>query len=149
MGKKSEDVYNSKLQKSTSVSVSTRNSLSKTRGYPFVSPNKFGGSSSKSDFKISDSSIGGKVPIHGPRRLVKPSRGFSDEFEIGRFKFKVNKSQIMNYKAICNLAMSCEIGYVFILFDTVVLHIIFYVDAIFYSVLLDHCSYIFFKYQMQ
>jgi hypothetical protein len=35
----------------------------------------------------------------------------------------------MNYKTICNLAMSRESGYVFILFDTIVLHMLFNVDA--------------------
>lgn len=114
--KKSKDVYNSNLKKTTSGSISARNSLSKTRGYPWLSPNQFAGSSSKSDFKISDSSTGGKVPIHGPRRPVKPSRVISDEFEIERVKFKVNKSQIMNYKAICNLALSRDSGYVFMIF---------------------------------
>jgi hypothetical protein len=109
MGKKSDALYNSKLHSS----MSAFKSLSKTRGYPCPSPNSFGGSSSKSDFKLSDSSTGGKVPIHGPRRAVFPSRIMSDEFDIVRVTFKVNKSQIMNYKAICNLAMSRDSGYVF------------------------------------
>jgi hypothetical protein len=94
MGKKLEDVYNSKLQKSTSGSVSARNSLSKTHGYPCISPNQFGGSSSKSNFKISDSSTGGKVPIHGPRRLVKPSHVISDEFEIERLNSKLTSLKL-------------------------------------------------------
>ena len=120
MGKKSKDVYISKLHKSTSGSVSAHNSLSKTHGYPCISPNQFGGSSSKFDFKISDYSTGGKLPIHSPRRIIKPSHVMSDEFEIERVKFKVNKSQILNCKAICNLAMSHQSGYVFIMFDIVV-----------------------------
>ncbi|XP_021314320.1 uncharacterized protein LOC8075699 isoform X2 [Sorghum bicolor] len=106
MGKKSDALYNSKLHSPKSAFKS----LSKTRGYPCPSPNSFGGSSSKSDFKLSDSSTGGKVPIHGPRRAVFPSRIMSDEFDIVRVTFKVNKSQIMNYKAICNLAMSRDSG---------------------------------------
>lgn len=110
MGKKSEAAYNSKLQ---SGFGSSRNSLSKTHGYPSLSPNQFARSSSKSDFKLSDSSTGGKVPIHGPRRVVKPSSCLGDEFEIERTKFKVNKSQILNFKAICNLVTSRHSGYVF------------------------------------
>ncbi|KAG0518195.1 hypothetical protein BDA96_09G154600 [Sorghum bicolor] len=106
MGKKSDALYNSKLHSS----MSAFKSLSKTRGYPCPSPNSFGGSSSKSDFKLSDSSTGGKVPIHGPRRAVFPSGIMSDEFDIVRVTFKVNKSKIMNYKAICNLAMSRDSG---------------------------------------
>lgn len=116
MGKKSEIVYNSRFQKSSSGLVSPRKSASKISGYPSVIPNKFGDSSSKSDFKLPESSTGGKAPLHGPRRTVKPSRVLGDEFEIERAKFKVNKSQILNYKAICNLAKSHQSGYVFIFF---------------------------------
>lgn len=85
---------------------SSRRSLSKTHGYPCFTPNEFAGSSSKSEFKIRDSSTGGKVSIHGPRRIVVPSRLMRDEFEIERAEFKVSKSHILNYKAICNLAGS-------------------------------------------
>ncbi|CAD6202770.1 unnamed protein product [Miscanthus lutarioriparius] len=77
----------------------------KIGGHSSLIPNQFAQSSSKSDFKISKSSTGGKVPLHGPRRSVKPSQYMGDEFEKEREKFKVSKSQIMNYKAICNLAM--------------------------------------------
>ncbi|KAG0537436.1 hypothetical protein BDA96_03G148200 [Sorghum bicolor] len=44
------------------------------------------------------------------QRAVKPSHYVSDEFEIEMVKFKVSKSHIMNYKAICNLAMSRNSG---------------------------------------
>ncbi|CAD6259309.1 unnamed protein product [Miscanthus lutarioriparius] len=110
MGKKSEVVYNSKLQNSSSGLLTSKKSLSKIHGYPSVSPNQFAGSSGKSDSKVSNSSTGGKVPLHGPRRNVKPNRFYSDEFEIERGKFKVNDSQIKNYKAICNLTMSPNSG---------------------------------------
>lgn len=110
MDKKTEVVYNSKLQKSSSVLLTPDKSLKKIRGYPSLSPNQFVGSSSKSDFKVSDSSTGGKLPIHGPRRNVKPSHFYSYEFEIKRVIFKVDKSQIKNCKSICNLAMSPNSG---------------------------------------
>ncbi|OQU92436.1 hypothetical protein SORBI_3001G343766 [Sorghum bicolor] len=119
MGKKSEALYDSKLQSSRSGLVTPRPSVSKVHGYPSVIGNQFSRSSSKSDFKISESSTGGKVPLHGPRRVVKPSHYVSDEFEIQRVKFKVSKSQIMKYKAICNLAMSRNSGDDAILFGGV------------------------------
>lgn len=105
MGKKSEDVYNSKLKSSCGLESSHR-SLSKTFGYPSQTPNEFGGSSSHTHFMILDHSTGGKPPLHGPRRPVVPSRVMRDDFEIERGKFKVSKSYIDNYKAICSLASS-------------------------------------------
>lgn len=126
LGKKSEDVYNSKLKNSTSGLQSSCRTLSKTRGYPCPTPNEFGGSSSKSDFKTSDFSTIGKVPIHGPRRPVLPSRLMRDEFEIERAKFKVSKSQIMNYKAICNLAGSRNSGYVYVVNYSLILFVYFF-----------------------
>lgn len=105
-------MYNSKLKKFSDGLQSSHISLSKTRGYP--SPNEFASSSSKSDYKISYSSTSGKVPLYGPRRNVMPSHYVHDKFEVDRAKFKVNKFQIMNYKAICNLAMSRNSGYVYV-----------------------------------
>ncbi|KAG0534045.1 hypothetical protein BDA96_04G244900, partial [Sorghum bicolor] len=119
MGKKSEDVYNSNVNKSIPGLKSSHQSLSKTLGYPCSTPIEGAGGSSRSDFKIRDSSTGGKVPIHGPRRLVVPSRKIRDEFEIERSKFKISKSQILNYKAICSLAASRDSGVDAILFGSV------------------------------
>ncbi|XP_039805184.1 uncharacterized protein LOC120669513 [Panicum virgatum] len=53
-----------------------------------------------------DSSTGGKVPIHGPRRVVKPGPLFNVDFETTKKKISVSKSELRNYKAICNLATS-------------------------------------------
>ncbi|CAD6229334.1 unnamed protein product [Miscanthus lutarioriparius] len=89
MGKKSEILYNSKLQNSSSSVHTPRESVLKIGGHPSLIPNQFAQSSSKSDFKISESSTGGKVPLHGPRRTVKPSQYMGDEFEIEKGKFKV------------------------------------------------------------
>ncbi|OQU85390.1 hypothetical protein SORBI_3004G230700 [Sorghum bicolor] len=119
MGKKSEDVYNSNVNKSIPGLKSSHQSLSKTLGYACSTPIEGAGGSSRSDFKIRDSSTGGKVPIHGPRRLVVPSRKIRDEFEIERSKFKISKSQILNYKAICSLAASRDSGVDAILFGSV------------------------------
>lgn len=114
IGKTLEGVYNSKLKSSSSAHQSSRRSLSKTYGYPCLTPNECGGSSSKSDFKVSDSSTGGKLPAHGPRRTVVPNCLLRDDFEMERGNFKVSKSLIMNYNAICSLASSQNSGYVFL-----------------------------------
>lgn len=116
MGKKSEVVYNSRVQKSSGGLDSPRKSELNISGYPSLIRNKFADSSSKSGLKLTRSSTGGKLPIHGPRWNVKPSHAMGDEFEIEMAKFRVNKSHILNYKAICNLAMSRQSGYVFMLF---------------------------------
>jgi len=53
-----------------------------------------------------DSSTGGKMPVHGPRRVVKPGFLFNGDFEIAKTKITVSKSEMKNYQAICNLATS-------------------------------------------
>jgi len=53
-----------------------------------------------------DSSTGGKMPVHGPRRLVKPGFLFNEDFETAKPKITVSKSEIKNYQGICNLATS-------------------------------------------
>ncbi|KAG2648910.1 hypothetical protein PVAP13_1NG073200 [Panicum virgatum] len=53
-----------------------------------------------------DSSTGGKMPVHGPRRVVKPGFLFNGDFEIAKPKITVSKSEMKNYQAICNLATS-------------------------------------------
>lgn len=115
MRNKSEEVYNSKVQKSIVHLDSSRKSELNISSYPSLKRNKFADSSSKYSLNLTQSSTGGKLPLHGPRRTVFPSRAMGDEFEIERAKFRVNKSQILNYKAICNLAMSRQSGYVFML----------------------------------
>ena len=92
MGKKSEILYNSIFQNSNSSVHTPRESVLKIGGHSSLILNQFAQSSSKSDFKISKSSTGGKVPLHGPRRTVKPSQYKGDEFEIEKGKFKVSKS---------------------------------------------------------
>jgi len=65
------------------------------------------------DIKHRDSSTGGKVPIHGPRRVVKPGPLFNVDFETTKKKISVSKSELRNYKAICNLATSQFSKYVY------------------------------------
>jgi len=77
-----------------------------THGFPADSSIDTHSLATRSDFKVRSSSTGGKIPIHGPRRLVCPSRGLIDDFVITGDKFKVSKSEIANYKAMCGLAKS-------------------------------------------
>nr|TKW20037.1 hypothetical protein SEVIR_4G059200v2 [Setaria viridis] len=58
------------------------------------------------DYKVRNSSTGGKVPIHGPRRLVVPSHFLADKFVTQSNKYHVSKSKIANYQATCSLASS-------------------------------------------
>uniref|UniRef100_K3Y235 Ubiquitin-like protease family profile domain-containing protein n=1 Tax=Setaria italica TaxID=4555 RepID=K3Y235_SETIT len=58
------------------------------------------------DFKVRNSSTGGKVPIHGPRRLVVPSHFLADKIVTQSNKYHVSKSKIANYQATCSLASS-------------------------------------------
>jgi hypothetical protein len=46
------------------------------------------------------------MPIHGPRRVVKPGPIFNGEFETAKAKITVSKAEFGNYQAICNLATS-------------------------------------------
>ena len=89
------------------MSLETPNlGLNKTHGFPLDSSIDPAGVASHSNFKSRDSSNGGKVPIHGPRRMVCPSQYYGDDFDNLQDKFKVSKSKITNYKAIYALSKS-------------------------------------------
>jgi len=106
--KKSDALYNSKFEKTRSR-MSTQSpylSLGKTHGFPTDSSIDPECSASRSDFKVRNSSTGGKIPLHGARRMVYPSRVLIDDFVFTGDKFKVSKSEIANYNAICDLAKS-------------------------------------------
>lgn len=106
MSKKSDAIYNSILDISKSSLQSPQPNISKHHCYPSVSSLDPEAVANCSDFKVRDSSTGGKLPKHGPRRPVFPSRVLSDDFVLERNKFTINNSQQINYKAICNLASS-------------------------------------------
>ena len=89
MGKKSNILYNLKLQNSSSGVHTPRESILKIGGHSSLILNQFAQSSSKSDFKILESSTGGKFPLHDPRRSVKPIQYMGDEFEIERGNSKL------------------------------------------------------------
>uniref|UniRef100_A0A0A9CYG8 Uncharacterized protein n=1 Tax=Arundo donax TaxID=35708 RepID=A0A0A9CYG8_ARUDO len=59
-----------------------------------------------SNFKGRDSSTGGKLPPYGPRRVCFPSRHVDPNFLSKKYAFSISKSEVQNYKAICNLASS-------------------------------------------
>lgn len=99
-------MYNSKLEKSSTIPQKVPLSLSKTHGFSLDSSIDPELDANRSAFKIRDSSTGGKLPIHGPRRMVCPSRVLNEDFIFSEPKFKVLKSEISNYKAICALSKS-------------------------------------------
>ena len=108
MTKKSDALYNSKFEKTRSR-MSTQSpylSLGKTHGFPTDSSIDPECSASRSDFKVRNSSTGGKIPLHGARRMVYPSWVLIDDFVVIGDKFKVSKYEIANCKAICGLAKS-------------------------------------------
>jgi hypothetical protein len=106
MVKKAEVIYNAN-QKSLKSPVQTP-STSQVHVYPSNSSIEPQHGAMLSDFKVRNSSTGGKVPIHGPRRLVAPSRYLSDDFVTQKNKWHVSKSEIENYQAICTLANSSK-----------------------------------------
>ncbi|KAG2652203.1 hypothetical protein PVAP13_1NG275819, partial [Panicum virgatum] len=95
MSKVSEEVYNSNLRSST-----------KTPGS--VQRVGVSGSQPSSRFKPSDSSTGGKLPLHGPRRFAVASRVYCRDYVTATNKFSVSKSEVLNYKILCKLASSYE-----------------------------------------
>jgi hypothetical protein len=106
MVKKAEVIYNSN-QKSLKSPVQT-SSISRVHVCPSNSSIEPQCGAMLSDFKVRNSSTGGKVPIHGPRRPVAPNRYLSDDFVTQNNKWHVSKSEIENYKAICTLANSSK-----------------------------------------
>ncbi|CAL4931449.1 unnamed protein product [Urochloa decumbens] len=54
-----------------------------------------------------DSSTGGKLPLHGPRRAIKPAPLFQGEYETEKHRISLSASELKNYKAICSLA-NCD-----------------------------------------
>ncbi|CAL4892616.1 unnamed protein product [Urochloa decumbens] len=54
-----------------------------------------------------DSSTGGKLPPHGPRRAIKPAPLFQGDYETEKHRISLSASDLKNYKAICSLA-NCD-----------------------------------------
>jgi hypothetical protein len=106
MVKKAEVIYNAN-QKSLKSPVQTP-STSQVHVCPSNASIEPQRGAMLSDFKVRNSSTGDKVPIHGPRRPVAPSRYLSDDFVTQNNKWHVSKSEIENYQAICTLANSSK-----------------------------------------
>ena len=99
-------MYNSNLENMRMSTQTPCFSLGKTHGFPTdlsVNPESL---ANRSDFKVRDSSTSGKVPLHGPRRMVCPNRVLINDFIGNEDKFKPSPSELANYKAICALASS-------------------------------------------
>jgi lipoate-protein ligase B len=66
-------MYNTKFGNSRMSSQTPFVSLGNTLGFPADSSIDPESLAKRSDFKVRNSSTGGKIPIHGPRRMVYPS----------------------------------------------------------------------------
>ncbi|RLN32891.1 hypothetical protein C2845_PM03G09860 [Panicum miliaceum] len=118
MVKKSELSYNAQMDK-VGIVKSAFGPEPKIQAYPTQSSLDSDFAGNRLDFKVGNSSTGGKAPVHGPRRAVFPSRYLGDDFAIERNKYHVTKSKLLNSKAICSLASSKSRGEDAIQFDGV------------------------------
>jgi hypothetical protein len=103
MTRKSDEIYNSKFSASGSSSKTPINLIDFDLPGPVSKSVKHSGYMS---YILRDSSSGGKVGPHGPRRVAKPSVLFKGDFEIGKVDFTASSSELKNYKEICSLASS-------------------------------------------
>ncbi|TVU23136.1 hypothetical protein EJB05_30279, partial [Eragrostis curvula] len=103
LSKDAEETYNSNLPKPAASRRTPSRSLSKAPAFtpdgPMVSGQQLG-------YKHDASTTGGKLPPHGPRRAVYPSRHLADCYEIQTPSFRVSQSEVLNYNSICELARS-------------------------------------------
>jgi len=104
MTKKTNALYNSKLDL-----------IGSSRSSPVVQPSVLTHGILPSYARLSHSyvpksqglSSGGKAPLHGPRHFVNPGPLFCGDYETEKCKFyKVSKSEVDNYKILCQLASS-------------------------------------------
>ena len=102
MTRRSDEMYNKKFSATPSSKVTPVLSTTPTALDDASANSSYG----LPRYQHRDSSTGGKVPIHGPRRVVKPGPLFNVDFETTKKKISVSKSELRNYKAICNLATS-------------------------------------------
>jgi len=102
MSKKSDTMYNSKLQKSA-FKGSAPQALC-----PAPSARSDVNDSQSFSFRAGDSTTGDKLPVHGPRRVAKLGPLFKGGCVTGSNtnKFHVSKPEIDNYNSIVKLALS-------------------------------------------
>jgi len=115
MTKRSDEIYNSNLLKSgnNANTSASGGSSADHLNHQLSMPSQ--------PYRISDSTTGGKLPIHGPRRFAKPASIFNADFVTSSNKFVVTKSEVENYNIICKLASSqfqrLVVNFFFLLFS--------------------------------
>ncbi|RLN39520.1 hypothetical protein C2845_PM01G21680 [Panicum miliaceum] len=92
--KKSDAMYNKKFRDPAFISPSP------VKADDVVRCGSQSGVATFTSFKARDSSTGGKVPVRGPRRVVKPGPLFRGDYDVEKYKFSVSDSDMKNYKAI-------------------------------------------------
>jgi len=101
--KKTNDIYNSKLDLGGSSSTPSQ-PLTRSTHLSLPSYARLSHSFAPKSQVVS---TGGKVPLHGPRRLLNPGPLFRGDYETFKSKFyQVSKSEVENYKILCKLASS-------------------------------------------
>ncbi|CAL5050886.1 unnamed protein product [Urochloa decumbens] len=97
-----DDMYNkkfgSKPPSAARTPVANIPSASQTPGSSFTDAYP------RQPYMSRDSSTGGKLPPHGPRRPIKPGILFQGDYETDKKRISLSPSEIKNYKAICDLA---------------------------------------------
>ena len=110
MTRRSDEIYNSNLLKSGNNANTSAGSGSSADhlNHQLSMPSQ--------PYRISDSTTGGKLPIHGPRRFSKPAPISNSGFVPASNVFAVSKSEVENYNIICKLASSQYQWFVFHLY---------------------------------
>ncbi|CAL4994265.1 unnamed protein product [Urochloa decumbens] len=102
MTKLADDMYNKKF--CTKPVIEPRDACIDLTSASQQSPSTY--PESKVPYVSRDSSTGGKLPLHGPRRPVKLGPLFQGDYETDKHRISLSAKELMNYKAICLLASS-------------------------------------------
>lgn len=103
MTTRSNDICN---KNQCSAGMSTRTPIDLVDSHFDASGPSYGNSSQHIPYISQDFSTGGKMPLHGPRRVVKLGPLFHGDFHTNKAKIYVSNSELRNYKAICHLVSS-------------------------------------------
>lgn len=126
MTKKSNAMYNSKLQLNGSSRTTTVNDFHGTHDESLPS---YAHLTQSFVVKSKDLTSGGKLPLHGPRRFVNAGPLFRGDYDTDKPKFyQVSKSELENYEILCKLASSEFQWLVVVLFS--------YLGFLFYLILI-------------
>ncbi|CAL4986496.1 unnamed protein product [Urochloa decumbens] len=102
MTKLADDIYNKKF--CTKLVIECRDPTCDLTSASQRSPSTY--PEPKLPYVSRDSSTGGKLPMHGPRRAVKPAPLFQGDYETDKHRISLSALELKNYKAICALANS-------------------------------------------